>query len=91
MKIGLCSDVHGDLDGLYKALDLFEREHCDHVLCAGDLVDKGPHGDTVVRAIRGRGIPTVRGNHDKHAERSQAIAREFPDLPIEPVSDETVL
>lgn len=65
MRIGIISDIHGDYDALMTALDRLDRCHkVDQVLCAGDLVGRGPDPAAVVRTIRTRGIPTVRGNHD---------------------------
>lgn len=66
MDIGIISDIHGDIDALETTLNrLDHHHHVDHILCAGDLVGRGPQPDRVVDAIRERGIPTVRGNHDE--------------------------
>lgn len=85
MDIGIISDVHGDYDALEHALDRLDRFHrVKQVLCAGDLVGRGPHPDDVVQLIRQRGIPTVRGNHD---EWNYALSPENKDylreLPLE--------
>jgi putative phosphoesterase len=37
----------------------------DQILCAGDLVGRGPEQNKVVDTIRTQAIPTVRGNHDE--------------------------
>lgn len=66
MDIGIISDIHGDIDALETTLNrLDHHHHVDHILCAGDLVGRGPQPDRVVDVIRERGIPTVRGNHDE--------------------------
>ncbi len=66
MKLGIISDIHGDLAALNTALDRLDNyHHADRIVCAGDLVGRGPHPDEVVTLIRERGIPTVRGNHDE--------------------------
>lgn len=66
MQIGIISDVHADYDTLEDVLARFERHHqVDHVLCAGDLVGRGPEPDRVVDLIRAHGIPVARGNHDE--------------------------
>lgn len=66
MKIGLISDVHGDLKALTRALDLLKnRHHADAVWCAGDLVGRGGQPNDVVAQIVLGGIPTVLGNHDE--------------------------
>jgi predicted phosphodiesterase len=69
MKIGLISDIHGDIDALRMALE--HLHDADHILCAGDLVEKGSAGPAVVDLIRERSIPTVRGNHDEMIQGNQ--------------------
>lgn len=39
----------------------------NEILCAGDLVGRGPGQEKVVEVIRQRNIPTVKGNHDEWA------------------------
>jgi putative phosphoesterase len=85
MKLGVISDVHGDFTALSEALErLYQFHEVDQVICAGDLVGRGPQPDLVVDAIRHRCIPTVRGNHD---EASHALSYEnrafLKTLPLE--------
>lgn len=66
MKLGLISDVHGDLRALLRAQELLLGRHqVDGIWCAGDLVGRGNHPDEVVQHIVGGGIPAVLGNHDE--------------------------
>lgn len=66
MDIGVISDIHGDYAALETALErLNHYHHVSQILCAGDLVGRGPYPDEVVQLIRQHGIPTVRGNHDE--------------------------
>lgn len=66
MKIGLLADIHGDYAALQTALERLEQfHHVDHILCAGDLVGRGPEQEKVVELIRQREIVTVKGNHDE--------------------------
>jgi predicted phosphodiesterase len=66
MDIGIISDIHGDYAALATALERLDNfHHINQILCAGDLVGRGPHPDGVVQVIRERNIPTVRGNHDE--------------------------
>ena len=85
MNVGILSDVHGDYTALEIALDRLDSyHHVDEILCAGDLVGRGPQPDKVVQLIRERGIATVRGNHD---EWSYGLSQEnkayLKDLPLE--------
>lgn len=66
MLIGIISDIHGDLRALDTALERLQNHHrVQHVLCAGDLVGRGPEANGVVTRIREQGIITVKGNHDE--------------------------
>jgi putative phosphoesterase len=78
MKIGLIADIHADLDGLEMALKFLRDKQVDTILCAGDLVDKGAHGDAVVARIRRENIPTVYGNHDVIARETRDYLRNHP-------------
>lgn len=84
MKIGIIADIHGDYAALKTALDRLNQAHqVDHILCAGDLVGRGPEQEKVVELIRQRNIPTVRGNHDEWAYGLSADNRDFlEDLPL---------
>lgn len=83
MKIGIISDIHGDYKALETVLDRLDNHHeVDEILCAGDLVGRGPQQEEVVQVIRDRGIVTVRGNHDDWAyhvsARSAAYLKGLP-------------
>ena len=66
MQIGIISDVHADYAALEDVLDRFAEHHnVDQILCAGDLVGRGPDPDRVVDMIRAHDIPVARGNHDE--------------------------
>lgn len=68
MKIGIIADIHGDYAALQIAIDRLDNVHqVDEILCAGDLVGRGPEQEKVIELIRSRGIPTVKGNHDEWA------------------------
>lgn len=75
MKIGIISDVHANIAALEKALHCLDHAQVESIVCAGDLVEKGSDGDAVVRLMRKRQIPTVRGNHDEQAIDNQRWLR----------------
>lgn len=72
-RIGLISDVHAQLGALERALEVLTVRGVDRVLCAGDLVDKGPDGDAVVALVQRSLIPCVLGNHDESAARHHQL------------------
>jgi len=67
VRIGLVSDIHGDVHALTDAIRHAEALGCTRFLCAGDLVDYGYFPDETIALLRERAIPTVRGNHDRWA------------------------
>jgi predicted phosphodiesterase len=71
-RTALISDIHGNHAGLVAALADIERQHCDRILCLGDLVEGGPENEAVVETLRRLHIPCVRGNHDENNDLSLA-------------------
>lgn len=65
MQIGIISDIHGDYDALKLTLERLQQIHrVDKILCAGDLIGRGPEENRVVELVRSHSIITVKGNHD---------------------------
>lgn len=64
MRIGLISDVHGNLAALEAALDSLRRDSVDRLLCPGDLVGYGPFPNECVARVAELGATCVAGNHD---------------------------
>jgi putative phosphoesterase len=62
MKIGLISDVHGNLVALDVVLE--KLNHCDRIYCAGDVVGYYPFPNEVIETFIKEGIESVMGNHD---------------------------
>ncbi len=72
MRLGIVSDIHGNLASLDAALALMGP--VDEVLCAGDLVSGFRFSNEVVARLREIGARVVLGNHDldvlgPHGER----------------------
>ena len=82
MRIGLISDVHGNLPALEAALAALRRERCERLVCAGDLVGYGPFPNECVSLVSEARALCVAGNHDLMAidrlddPRAGALARE---------------
>lgn len=64
MRLGLISDVHGNLHALEAAIAALRREGVDRFVCAGDLVGYGPFPNECVERVAGLDAVTVVGNHD---------------------------
>lgn len=65
MRIGLIADIHGNSYALAQALDVFERHHCDQIVCLGDVSVLGPDPEGAAQLIRQHADVTVLGNVDR--------------------------
>jgi putative phosphoesterase len=64
MRIGIISDIHGNVQALDAVLGDIKARHLDAVYCLGDLVGYAPFPNEVTARIRAEGIPTIVGNYD---------------------------
>ena len=65
MKIGIISDIHGNLPGLEACFKALTEEGVDQIVCLGDLVQFGPYPSEVIHFMQRNGIDTVQGNCDR--------------------------
>ena len=63
MRIGIVSDLHGNIDGLNLALE--RMGGVDEVLCAGDAFDQYRFANEVVARLREIGARYILGNHEE--------------------------
>ncbi|QSG13791.1 metallophosphoesterase family protein [Halapricum desulfuricans] len=63
MKIGVISDVHGNIVALDAVLE--DMPDVDELVCAGDVVGYNPWPGECVDTIRDADAPTIEGNHDR--------------------------
>lgn len=63
MKVGVISDIHGNIVALEAVLDAMPP--VEGLVCAGDVVGYNPWPAECVEELRGRDVPTVMGNHDR--------------------------
>lgn len=64
MRIGIISDIHGNLPALEAVLDDLLPRQLDAIYCLGDLVGYAAFPNEVVARINAEGIPTIMGNYD---------------------------
>ncbi len=77
MKIGIVSDIHGNLAGLEFALNAMGP--VDRLICPGDAFDEHRFSNEVVERLRQLGADYVRGNHEDIFFSSSGIrARNHP-------------
>ena len=78
MRVGLISDIHGNLLALEAVLAELEHERLDRIVCLGDVV-AGPRTNETVARVRKLGCPVIMGNWD--AWSIDGMPR--PTLPVE--------
>jgi predicted phosphodiesterase len=76
MRSAIISDIHGNLDALLAVLADAAANECQRIICLGDVVGGGPSDLEVVREIIGRGIVSLRGNHDEIARLPEGGSEE---------------
>src|SRR5262245_40580631 len=64
MRIGLLSDIHGNLVALDTVLAELGREPVDQIVCLGDVVEFGPQPRAALARIRALSCMVVMGNTD---------------------------
>lgn len=65
MRIGIISDIHGNLPALEACLKTLAEENVDQIVCLGDLVQFGPFPSEVIDILQRNNIDTVQGNCDR--------------------------
>ena len=63
MRLGLISDIHGNIEGLRLALDALGD--VDELICAGDAVYQFRFSNEVIGLLRERGTRYILGNHER--------------------------
>jgi predicted phosphodiesterase len=64
LRLGILSDIHGNLEAFLKVLEDIHQSHIDYVVCLGDMIGYGPEPEEVIQLIKERNIPTIMGNHE---------------------------
>ena len=82
MRLGIVSDIHGNLAGLQHALALMGP--VDALLCLGDAIDRNRFSNQVVALLRSRNACMILGNHEEaylsNADRQAGEAGADQDL-----------
>jgi putative phosphoesterase len=80
MKIAVITDIHANYRALETVIDHIERWNPDHVIVAGDIVNRGPRSECCKQIIEEKrhneGWKVIRGNHEDYV-----IERDDPDDP----------
>ncbi len=65
MKVGLISDVHGNLHALEAVLKRLERMKVSAIWNLGDATGYGAKPEEVVQLLKNRGVVSILGNYDR--------------------------
>ena len=83
-KIGVISDVHGNLAALEAILQLLDGEKCDEIIHTGDVVDIGPNSRECMDLLLSRkDVTLLLGNHDRDFALNQTAVRNLSHVPAE--------
>jgi predicted phosphodiesterase len=65
-SIGVISDIHGNFEGLLKALEILNKQSIDKhsIYVCGDIVGYGNQPNECCQLIKDLGLTVVAGNHD---------------------------
>lgn len=71
MKLGVISDLHGNIVALNKVLEEFEKQKVEKIICCGDIIGIGGFPEETVQRLMSikEKLIIVRGNHEKYLLR----------------------
>lgn len=83
-KIGVISDIHGNLPALKAVLELLDNEGCDEIIHTGDVVNIGPSSRECLELLLSRAnVTCLLGNHDRDCALNQTEMRHLSHVPTE--------
>ena len=65
MKIGLFSDVHGNIDALENSIKYFKSQQVDDMIFMGDAIGYLPEGYECLQLLFAENIRCIKGNHEE--------------------------
>ena len=83
-KIGVISDVHGNLSALEAVLRLLDELGCEEIIHTGDVVDIGPHSRECLDLLLERAdVTCLLGNHDRDFLINKTQVRNLSHVPAQ--------
>ncbi len=65
MRIAIISDIHSNLEGLQKAVEVIRKSSIDEIICLGDIVGYGANPNECLDLVREITPHILLGNHDE--------------------------
>lgn len=81
-RVGLISDLHGNLIAMQTVLAALDTMGVDQLVCLGDVAMSGPHPRETIARLRELACPVVMGNTDAWALDPKPFAYRNADTPI---------
>ena len=72
MRLAVITDLHGNLAALEAALADIARRGIEEIICLGDIASGMGWPAETIALLQQRGIPCIRGNHDRHVGEAPA-------------------
>jgi predicted phosphodiesterase len=72
MKLAVLSDIHSNSAALQVVAQHIEDWQPDHIIVAGDLVNRGPRPLECLRLVQSKGWPMLLGNHEEYVLKHDA-------------------
>ena len=85
MRLGIFSDIHGNLEALERAVSFMKEKGVTQYICLGDIVGYGASPNECVDRVRELGCLVVAGNHD-YAVANKTPVEYFNDTAQEAVA-----
>lgn len=83
-KIGVISDIHGNIVALRAILKLLDDEGCCEIIHTGDVIDIGPNSRSCLELLLSRkDVTLLLGNHDRDFAVNQTQVRNLSHVPAE--------
>ncbi len=81
-RIGVITDIHGNLEALTAVLALLDGLSCDEIIHLGDVVDIGPNSRECLELLLSRSdVTCLLGNHDRDFVLGETSVREYSHVP----------
>ena len=87
-KIGLISDVHATPEPVKEAFSIFQKEHVEFSICAGDIAGYGNELEQTLKLLVDHECQMILGNHDlwfldsAAAEENRWITNLYKNTPL---------
>jgi len=65
MRLGVVSDIHGNLEALESVLAALDQRDVDRIVCLGDIVGYNANPKECLAIVRERCPVAIRGNHER--------------------------